>query len=162
MNSAPSLVLDNSILSAFRAAGWFHSFGFWCGEYQPSVSQRIWREEFLPHHDVTSKPDWLVVSSADLKSVQTSARGQLSKADWTCIGLAEKHEEGRIITNDRALREVAQNRDIAAEWGTKFAIETFERCGISKREYDAGKSRYISDTLISGDIANAVRSAEKR
>lgn len=160
MSSASPLVLDNSILSAFRVAGWFQSFKFWCSDYRPTVSRRIWENEFVPHHDVTSKPEWLVVTPADLERVQTAARGQLSKADWTCIALAKEH--GRLITNDRALRQVAQNHDITAEWGTKFAIETFEQCGISVNGYDKGKEKYISDTLISGNVADAVRSAEKR
>lgn len=103
----------------------------------------------------------MTIEEAELEAVQTGALGRLSRADWSCIALAEAAGSATIVTNDRALRDVAQQRDLGAVWGTKFVLETFEECGITEDEFEAGVEVYISDVTLSERVANELRTTEK-
>jgi len=160
--SNSTLILDNSILSALFAAGWFDAPSFYRPDQSILVSARVWTDEFIPYHDVEGEPTWATVQEADLEAVQTQALGQLSKPDWSCIALAEAADgTPTVITNDRALREVAIRRDVTAEWGTHFVIRTFKSCGISISDYEDGVGTYLGDVTLPGDVEDEVRNAEK-
>lgn len=156
----PRLVLDTSILSALETADWFDAPAFY-SSHEILASSRVWNGEFVPHHDMKSPPVWLAIEEVKLESVETASLGQLSRADWSCIALAEAVESATIITNDRALRDVAKRRELNAVWGTKFVLETFEECGITEDEFEAGIESYISDVTISERVEDELRTAEK-
>lgn len=160
--TSSTLVLDNSILSALFSAGWFDAPSFYRPDQSILVSARVWNSEFLPYHDIESEPTWAAVREADLDSVQTQALGQLSKPDWSCIALAEGTDGNpTVVTNDRALHEVATRRDVSAKWGTHFVIRTFESCGISITDYEDGVDTYLRDVTLPGEVEDEVRKAEK-
>lgn len=160
--SNATLVLDNSVLSALFAAGWFEAPSFYSPDQSILIPARVWNDEFSPYHDIEDEPTWATVQAAGLESVQTQALGQLSKPDWSCIALAEAPDERSIlVTNDRALREVAIRRDVNAEWGTHFVIRTFESCGISISDYEDGVDTYLTDVTLPEEVEDEVRNAEK-
>lgn len=160
--SKPALVLDNSILSALFASGWFDAPSFYRPDRSVLISEQVWSREFSPHHDIKSEPAWATVRETRLESVQTKALGQLSKPDWSCIALAEQAEgDTVVVTNDRALREVAVHRNLDAEWGTQFVIRTFQACGISVSEFEEGVGTYLADVTLPAEVADEVRDTEK-
>lgn len=160
--SNSTLVLDNSVLSALFAAGWFDAPSFYWPDQSILVSARVWNGEFVPYHDAEGEPAWATVRETDLESVRTQALGQLSKPDWSCIALAEAAEgDSTVVTNDRTLREVATRRDVTAEWGTHFVIRTFESCGISRTDYEDGVDTYLGDVTLPDAVEDEVRNAEK-
>lgn len=160
--SDSALVLDNSILSALFTAGWFDAPSFYWPDQLIIVSARVWNGEFSPYHSVESEPDWITVREANLESVQTQALGQLSMSDWSCIAVAEQiGGDSTVVTNDRALREVADRRNVNAEWGTHFVIRTFKACGISVPDFEGGIDAYLADVTLPGEVENEVRDTEK-
>lgn len=160
--SNSALVLDNSILSALFSSSWFDAPSFYWPDQSILVSARVWNGEFSPYHGIESEPGWLAVREADLESIQTQALGQLSTPDWSCIGLAEQTEGSPIVvTNDHALREVANRRNVNAEWGTHFVIRTFKACGISISEFERGIDTYLKDVTLPVDVDDEVRNTEK-
>jgi hypothetical protein len=66
-----------------------------------------------------------------------------------------------LLTNDRAMRDEARQRHIDAEWGTKFALRTFEDCGIGLEQFDNGVEPYASDVRLPDDVTQELRNAEK-
>lgn len=160
--SESGLVLDNSILSALFTSGWFDAPSFYRPDQPVLISDRVWNGEFTPYHDVESTPAWATVRRVDLEAIQTQALGQLSKPDWSCIAVAEQVEsDPAIVTNDRALREVALRRDLNAEWGTHFIIRTFKACGITVSDFAEGIDTYLADVTLPAEVATEVRNTEK-
>lgn len=160
MNSR-RLVLDTSVLSAFHAAGWFEALAFWHPEYIPTVSESVWYGEFDPHHGVDEPPGWLTVVGADLTRLDVRAMGQLGETDWTCVELADRYERTRLVTNDRAMKNVAEDRDVESAWGTEFAMETFERCGMTPSEFESGVPSYVDDVRLPDRVADELAATEK-
>lgn len=159
--SSPRVVLDTSVLSAFHTARWFDAIGFWRPNWAPTVSERAWTREFVPNHGVDGRPDWLTVAAADLSRLAVRARGQLSKSDWTCRELAEHHERAMLVTNDSAMKNVAERRDLEVVWGTAFAKATYERCGMTPTEFEDGVSLYVDDVYLPQPVATVLATAEK-
>lgn len=160
--SESALILDNSVLSALFASGWFDAPSFYRPDQCVGISERVWHDEFTPYHDVSSEPSWATVREANLEAIQTQALGQLSKPDWSCIGVAEQFDgNATVVTNDRALREVADQRDVDAEWGTHFVIRTFKACGISVSDFSDGVISYLEDVTLPSDVEEEVRNTEK-
>lgn len=159
--SEPALVLDNSILSALHASGWFDAPAFYAPNRRVLVPSRVWNDEFDPYHDVDRAPEWATIREADLESVRTPALGQLSKPDWSCIGVAERNDDSIIVTNDRVLHEVANRRNVTVEWGTRFVIRTYQACGITVSDFEAGVDSYVEDVTLPAEVADEVRNAEK-
>lgn len=160
--SDSALVLDNSILSALFASGWFDAPSFYWPDRSILVSARIWDSEFIPYHGLKSEPEWITVRETDLESVQTQAMGQLSIPDWSCIALAEETEgTNAVVTNDRALYEVANRRNGNAEWGTRFVIRTFKACGITVSDFEEGIDTYLADVTLPDEVEDEVRNTEK-
>lgn len=160
--SKPALVLDNSVLSALFVSGWFDAPSFYRPDQPIHITDRVWNEEFCPHHDIEREPDWATVREADLEAIQTQALGQLSKPDWSCIALAEEVAGNpTVLTNDRALREVANRRGVSAEWGTHFVIRTFKACGITVSDFAEGVDTYLTDVILPDEVADEVRNTEK-
>lgn len=160
--SNSALVLDNSVLSALFASGWFDAPSFYWPDRSILVSDRVWNGEFSPYHSLEREPKWLTVREADLESVRTQALGQLSKPDWSCIALAEQAKGSpAVVTNDRDLRKVANRRDVNAEWGTRFVVRTFKACGITASDFEEGIDTYLADVTLPGEVADEVRNTEK-
>lgn len=160
--SKTALVLDNSVLSSLFASGWFNAPSFYRPDHTILVPARVWNGEFTPYHDLEHERDWVTIRETDLESVQTQALGQLSKPDWSCIALAEQFDgTATVVTNDRALRTVADRRGVDAEWGTHFVIRTFKACGISVSEFEEGVETYLSDVTLPRDVKDEVRNTEK-
>jgi hypothetical protein len=160
MSEDELLVLDNNVFASFEAAGWFDAPSFWSSKYRIVTSESIW-DEFTYNREIGSPPDWLSVESADLDTVSTPAVGQLGRQDWSAVALLEEAGGGRVVTNDKALLEVTEDRGHEAEWGTSFAIRTYERCGISVSEFEGGVEPYIEDLYLRPDVADELRSSEK-
>lgn len=161
MSSSARLVIDNSVLSAFHTAGWFQSLSFWQQSFELATSRRIWDGEFEPKHALDDIPPWLHIESATLETTEAVAAGQLSQADWSCIALAEAVDHGQVVTNDQALHAIASDRECDVLWGTKFAIQTYEQCGISESDFESGQSLYIDDVLLPDAVITEIESAEK-
>lgn len=160
--SNSALVLDNSILSALFSSSWFDAPSFYWPDHSILVSARIWNNEFSPYHGIESEPEWITVREANLELVQTHALGQLSVPDWSCIALAEQTEGSTIVvTNDHALRGVANRRNVNVEWGTHFVIRTFKACGISVSDFERGIDTYLADVTLPVDVEDEVRNTEK-
>jgi hypothetical protein len=156
-------VIDNNVLSAADAAGWFESISFWKhdGDANIVVSKRVWEKEFLGTHDgVLGTPAWLDVRESNLDELTVQSQGQLSVEDWTCVAVAEQ-EGGRVVTNDQALYSRFEERGGTATWGTKFLKRTFERCGITPESFDDGVERYVDDVFLPDEVVEAFRNAEK-
>ncbi|WP_257301204.1 hypothetical protein [Haloarchaeobius sp. FL176] len=97
-----------------------------------------------------------------MEAVQTQALGQLSKPDWSCIAVADQADgDPTVVTNDRALREVALRRDLNAEWGTHFLIRTFKACGITVPDFAEGIDTYLADVTLPAEVVTEVRNTEK-
>lgn len=154
-----SLVLDNSVLSAFVAGGWFDDLGFWTTEYELLTTTRIWKREFRPHHG-RSKPDWLVVETVDTSEL-TGRSVSLGEADWSLVRLAETAEEPILVSNDRKLIEESERRGIERIWGTKFLIQTFEACGIEEDAFRNGLPEYTNDVTLPDAVVSELRATEK-
>lgn len=160
--SKPALILDNSVLSAVYTADWLDDLSFYPPDQSIIVPHLVWNGEFAPHHSIKEVPSWLIVREANLNAVQTQAAGQLSKADWSCIAVAEQIDgEATVITNDRALRTVATRRDVDAEWGTHFVIRTFKACAITTPDFQETVSTYLTDVTLPPEVADEVQNTEK-
>lgn len=82
--------------------------------------------------------------------------------DWSCIAVAEQTEgSSTVVTNDRTLREVADRRNVNAEWGTQFVIRTFKACGISVPDFEGGIDAYLADVTLPDEVEDEVRNTEK-
>lgn len=159
--SDPRIVLDNSVLSAFEAANWFHGPKVWTGEFDIVTTQRIWDDEFLPHHKKKTSPSWLSIIEVNLEDVEVDVPGKISLHDWSGVIAAELIEGSVLTTNDRAMKNTAEYRNISTLWGTAFAIQTYKKCGISVDAFDQGVPDYIDDVTINGEVANELRNSEK-
>lgn len=84
----------------------------------------------------------------------------MSKADWCCIVAAEENR-AQLVTNDYALKNRAEERDIPTIWGTAFVIKTYRKCGISIDEFDNGLTAYVDDVTLPDDVAEELRGTEK-
>jgi hypothetical protein len=153
------LVLDNSVLSAFASGNWFHNLSFWDSEYDVLTTERIWNDEFTPHHGY-SKPDWLTSESVDTDQLEVRPV-ELGEPDWTLVRLAETLTDPVLVSNDQRLIAEAENRDIERMWGTKFLIQTFEACGIDEEPFNEGLSAYIADVHLPDSVAEELQVAEK-
>lgn len=153
------LVLDNSVLSAFASGNWFHNLSFWESEYDVLTTERIWNDEFTPHHEY-SKPYWLTSESVDTDQLEVRPV-ELGEPDWTLVRLAETLTDPVLVSNDQRLIAEAENRDIERMWGTKFLIQTFEACGIDEESFNEGLSAYIADVRLPDSVAKELQSAEK-
>lgn len=150
------LVLDTNVLSSFEAVGWLESVGIW--DRPIFVTERVWAE-FLEFAD-RDEPDWLSVVDADLELVESDAPGALSIPDWSCLALCLA-EDAILITNDSAMHGVAGHHDVPFDWGTRFLLDTFERCGLSKSELEDGREEYVTDLGLPDDVDGILRNAEK-
>lgn len=154
-----SFVLDNAVLSSFYSAGWFHSLALYPPANALRVPERIWTDEFLPGRDVDAAPEWLTVQSVTALP-RTGVPGALSEGDKACVALAERHASV-LVTNDRKLIDAAESRDVETKWGTRFVIETFEKCGISQADFDEGVAAYRDDVYLPDAVARKLMQAEK-
>lgn len=101
------------------------------------------------------------MESPTLEDVRARGIGRLSIPDWSCIALAEERANARIVTDDRTLRRVAREREIGVMWGAALAIEMFETCAISTKEYRAGLDAFIDDLFLNPAVVDALESASK-
>jgi hypothetical protein len=150
------LVLDTNVLSSFEAVGWLESVGIWNRELL--ATERVWAE-FLAFAD-RDRPEWLSVAEADLEQVDTDAPGALSIADWSCLALCLA-DDAILVTNDTAMHGIAEHHDVPFDWGTRFLLDTFERCGLSKSELEGGREEYVADLGLPDDVDDVLRDAEK-
>ena len=158
--SKGQLVLDNSVISAFAASGWLQDISFWTPQYELYTTDRIWVDEFSPHHSV-SKPEWLHVETVDTSNLATR-RVELGEADWSLIRLAEILEDPVLVSNDKRLLDEIERRGIERIWGSKFLKQTFESCGIDTQAYDDGLQSYIHDVHLPTVVVEELRTAEKK
>lgn len=158
--SEQQLVLDNSVISAFAAGGWFNDISFWTPRHRLYTTDRIWTREFSPHHSA-SKPAWLQIEAVDTSELATQTV-QLGEADWTLIRLAETLDNPILVSNDKRLLEEVDRRGIKRIWGSKFLKQTFESCGISTEAYASGLQSYIDDVPIPPGVVEELRDAEKK
>lgn len=158
MNSS-SIILDNSILSAFSSGNWFHNLSFWETEHDVLTTERIWNDEFVPHHEY-AKPDWLTVVGVDTDQLE-SKPVELGEPDWTLIRLAERVTNPTLVSNDQRLIAEAEDRGIERVWGTRFLIHTFEACGIEEKPFREGLAAYTTDVHLPDPVAEELESAEK-
>jgi len=156
----PRLVIDNSALSAFGSAGWFDGLRIWNREYQVVTSRRIWAEEFTVYHD-RECPEWLSIEQVDLSDVRAEVPNALSLHDWSGVIAAERVEESVLITNDLAMKKTAERRDVKTLWGTAFAIQTYQKCGISVEDFNSGTESYLNNVTLSERVADELRDTEK-
>lgn len=159
--SESAFVLDNSVLSAFTGSGWFESIAFWSDTHELVTSERIWENEYVPHHDRTVAPDWLSVEEANLNELVTERSVRLGDADYSLIRLTEERSDCVLVTNDKRILTKAEENDLGNMWGSKFLKETFEQCGISREDYQDGFSRYVEDVPINSEVRQVLREAEK-
>ena len=150
------LVLDTNVLSSFEAVGWLERVGIW--DREVLAPERVWAE-FLEFAD-REQPDWLSVEEADLEQVRTEAPGALSVADWSCLALCLT-ADAILVTNDTAMHGVADHHDVPFDWGTRFLLDTFEQCGLSKSELEGGREAYVTDLGLPDDVNDVLRNAEK-
>ena len=152
------VVLDNSVLSSFYTAGWFGSLERLSEDHNLIASSAIWRE-FENGCEIGSPPNWLTVDEVDrLPFIENI--GKLSTQDLTCIALGETNS-AMVVANDRKLKETAEDRGLRVVWGTKFMLDIFRSCTISKSELDGGKQSYIEDLYLNERVENEIRQAEK-
>lgn len=157
--STRQLIIDNSVLSSFSISGWFQDISVWCPDYDVLTSRRIWKREFKPHHN-RPRPTWLSVKRANLSAIE-SRTVKIGDADWSLIALAQESTDPIIVTNDRKLISVSEERGFERIWGTKFLIQTFKTCGISEESFEAGLPDYTGDVLLPNDVISTLESAEK-
>lgn len=158
--SKGQLILDNSVLSAFAAGGWFHDISFWTPRYALYTTDRIWSHEFSPHHEF-SKPEWLRVETVDTSKLAAKTV-ELGEADWTLIRLAETLDDPVLVSNDKRLLEETERRGLERMWGSRFLKQTFESCGIDRPAYDDGLHSYVRDVHLPDSVTSELRSAEKK
>jgi hypothetical protein len=135
----------------------------WEDSFEIVTSEIIWNQEFEPNHDVEGgKYPWIGIKEAPMSEVEAESIGALSKEDWSCIALAEAHsDESVVVTNDRRLRQVANERGLVGEWGGRFVIRTMKKCAISEQEYQTGIPPYAEDTNAPNDVVQDLKDAEK-
>lgn len=158
--TAGRLVLDNSVMSAFRTAGWFSDVEFWHGEYRLYTSERVWESEFTQTFPDVTKPDWLHVDAVSVPDADERPVS-LGAADWSLVVLARQLSDSILITNDLVLREQFEDEGGCVMWGTKFLLDTFEACGIGTDSFDTAVDEYVEDVHLPPAVAEEVRSAEK-
>ncbi|WP_058364836.1 hypothetical protein [Haloparvum sedimenti] len=126
------------------------------------VPQRIWESEFEPYHSRSELPFWMMIQVADLNALDVDLPGQIGEADWSCIRLAEHGDDNALlVTNDRRLKQTAENRGTSVQWGTRFALDTYQLCGISEQEFDSGVEDYLDDVPLSSNLKDDVRNTDK-
>lgn len=114
MSDAGILILDANVLASFDTAGWFDSFAFWTAEWEIVTAERVW-DEYAVEQDIEAPPEWLTVETIDLNRIHAPTIGQLSRQDWSCIGLLETAATTKLVTNDSALKAIAEDRDQTVE-----------------------------------------------
>lgn len=159
MGGQDRYVLDTNVLSSFRFAGWFDAFDIWLPENELAAPEAVW-EEFYDRWD-QGRPEWITVESVDLEDVETDVPGAIDPNDWRCVVLVERSEDAQLVSNDKGIHSVADHRDTSVEWGTRFLLRTFQRCGMSKSRLDEGASDYINDLHLPDEVADEIRDAEK-
>lgn len=152
-----ALVLDAVVLIGFETAGWFESIAFWRPEYDLLVPRSIWEDEF--DHGRSDPPSWLDVCSVET-TVRAERPGALSRYDWHCLQLATTHD-ATLITADHELKQMASDRGLDTLWAGRFALDTFEECGISRTAYDGGIEAFLEDLRMPQSSADVLRNAEK-
>jgi hypothetical protein len=158
MTDAAAFVLDTSVISSFHAVEWLDGIACWTPQYSLVAPARVW-DEFADYWDV-EQPSWLEIRDVPLEGEEVNAPGALSVPDWACVLLAER-VDGVVVTNDQAMHTVAESREVPWTWGTAFCLETFDRCGISQEELDAGIEGYAADLGLSHEIVSVLDDAEK-
>jgi len=153
------IVLDTGVLSSFLVAGWFENLDFIVPDHNLVASESVWHYEFEPHNGVSGIPEWLDVREST-EEIQSHVPGQLSGPDWSCVALAEV-EEGTVITNDDAMRNVCHDRDVEVRWGTKFMLQVFMSCGISQDEYEEGLPAYLDDLYLPPEVEEELEQKSK-
>lgn len=154
------LILDNSVLSAFRHCGWFQDIGHWHADYSIYTSVRIWEGEFGVTHPETERPPWLKIHDVPLPGI-TDRNRSLGTQDWSLIYLAHGCSDPVLVTNDKRLKQSTERDGIQTTWGSKFLKQTFESCGISTRSYRSNIDDYLRDAFVGPDVAAVLESAEK-
>lgn len=154
---AEALILDAVVLIGFETAGWFDSMEFWYPDYELLVPQLLWKEEF--EAAPAEPPEWIQLCPVTPPS-EAQQPGALSIFDWRCIALAETHS-GTIITADKNLKQCAEDRSVSTLWAGRFALDTFEQCGISVDEFRAGVEAFIDDMRMPPSSATELQNAEK-
>lgn len=159
MGEPEQFILDTNVLSSFYAVNWLEGTKCWCPERSLLAPKRVWTE-FSEYWDA-DHPEWLNIQEVDLDSPRVQLPGALALADWACIILAESVEEACVITNDKGMHTVAEQRDVAYSWGTRFLLDTFHRCGISEKELTNGIDSYSSDLGLGSGVVGELEKAEK-
>jgi rRNA-processing protein FCF1 len=154
-----AVVLDTNVLSSFHTAGWFDGLGTWPPDTEVLATEAVWLE--FQEYASIEQPDWLGVEAVDLDRIETRTPGALAPADWSCLALVDAREGARLVTNDRGIHTVAQRRDVPFEWGTRFLLRTFQRCGLTRATLDAGQDVYIDDLGLPEEVAAEIRTATK-
>lgn len=152
-------VLDTNVISSFKTAGWLDAIEIWLPKKNVVASEAVW-EEFQDYTSI-EQPDWLSIEEAQLERVETQTPGALARADWSCIAVVEEYEDARLVTNDRGIHTVAKRRGIPREWGTRFLLRTFQRCGLSKDELEDGVEAYVDDLRLPEDVEDELRNTTK-
>lgn len=151
-------ILDTSVISSYHAVEWLGGVACWTPQHSLFAPARVWTE-FADYWDV-DQPDWLEIQEVSLEDEQVQGPGTLSVPDWACVLLAES-VDGTVVTNDQAMHTVTENREQPWEWGTAFLLDTFDRCGISQNELDAGIEAYATDLGLNSEIVAVLEAAEK-
>ncbi|MFC5972071.1 hypothetical protein ACFPYI_12090 [Halomarina salina] len=159
MSRPAGFILDTNVLSSFYAVDWLSNLSFWHPERMLWSPERVWTE-FTAYHNA-EQPSWLEIHDVALEDVEVEDPMRLATADWACIILAETMDDGCVVTNDRAMHDAAEQRDVSYQWGTQFLLSTFHGCGISELELSAGLSEYTTDLGLTDRVVAEVKSAEK-
>lgn len=159
MTECEQFILDTNVISSFYSVGWLSSLDFWTPDTNLIAPERVWGE-FEAYANATC-PEWLETRNVDLDRARVAAPGALAPADWACIVLAESVETGCLVTNDRAMHDIAAERSVNYLWGTQFLLKTFHGCGISKIDLEAKFEPYADDLGLTEDIRSDVLSREK-
>ncbi len=154
-----AIVLDTNVLSSFHTAGWFDGLGTWPPDTDVLATDRVWTE-FQDYVSI-EQPDWLTIEVVNLDRIETRTPGALAPADWSCLALVDGREGARLVTNDQGIHSAAERREVPFEWGTRFLLRTFQRCGLTRSDLDTGQKRYIEDLGLPGDVAAEIRTATK-
>lgn len=161
MSDRPRLVVDNSVLSAFHNAGWLDGPRVWKSKFDLVTPQRVWEGEFRPHHSQKKLPRWLSTVSVDLTQSESEVPNRLSLHDWSGIIAAESVDGSVLVTNDSDMKDTAERRGVETLWGTAFAIQTFQTCGISVESFENGVDNYVDDVTLNDRVVADLRSTEK-
>lgn len=154
-----TIVVDTNVLSSFERVGWLSGMDVWTPEKEVITSELVW-EELLDYAEIDC-PRWLSVVGVDLSEITTEYPGSLAPADWSCIQLTQTHTDSVLITNDRAMHDVADQRGVEFEWGTRFLLSTFKECGIEEGELDQGVDEYRQDLGLPESVVAEINDSSK-